>query len=643
MSRRHALSAIFAVVMLGVAPAHAAQRPLRVEAEDVSSHPKVTVTVTVPFEVAAGPVPEDAFTLSEEGTERPVTVESLRGSALDVIVVMDTTGSMGGAPIAEAKAAAISFLNKLPQGTSVSVMGYDTKPYRASPFGTDIGRHARAIRGLRAGGETALYDAVAGAVDTFARRRPAERAIVLLSDGEDNASSASLGEVKSKLAASNVRMFGVEYRTAFTDELGLRGLVSATGGRVVRAGEPQGLVRVYGEIAAELSNQYRLTYTSQSAGPTEIDVQLSTGAVDAFGTIALRLPEPVSPPPPPAAPEQAPLREAPNPAPPPPTDLADTFANRWLFVSGLGLVFVATALMGLYLFVPTRKRINILSAGRAGERQNMPKMREGLTDLASHLTDVAEKSLSRRSFGAKLNSALERAGINLRPAEFTVLAASLALTGFALGTLLASSMMGLFFAILVLFATRIYVSFKGSRRQSKFADQLNDTLQLLAGSLRAGYGMMQAIDSVAREANSPTAEEFSRLVVEARLGRDLTAAMQAMGERIGSEDLEWVIQAIAIHREVGGDLAEVLDTVAGTIRERNQIRRQIKALAAEGKLSGIILTLLPLAVAALIGATNPGYMKPLFESFAGIAALTFGFCLMAAGGLWMRHFINLKF
>lgn len=637
MRARILVCALFAVLAVGSAPAHGAERPLRVESEDVSEHPDVTLTVTVPFEVAGGAVPTDAFSVAENGSERPVEVESLRGSSLEVIVVMDTTGSMGGKPITEAKAAARSFLDKLPQGTSVSVMGYDTKVYRVSRFSKDMSSHARAIRRLQAGGETALYDAVAGALRAFEGRRPAERAIVLLTDGEDNASKTSLSDIRSDLAASNIRMFGVEYKTAYTDQVGLRTMVSATGGRVVRAGDPQGLVRVYGEIAAELSNQYRITYTSSASGKTDVIVRLESGDVKATGAVALQLPAPITAVSPAAAPP--PPKPRPMPAEPP----TPVVVNRLLFYIGLALVFLATALLGMYMLVPGRKRVSSLAPGRAGQRQNMPKMREGLTDLASHLTDVAEKSLSQRSFGAKLNTALERASINLRPAEFSVLAASLALTGFAVGTMLSSTMTGLLLAIFTLLLTRTYVSFKGSRRQAKFGDQLNDTLQLLAGSLRAGYGMMQAIDSVAREAQSPTAEEFSRLVVEARLGRDLTAAMEAMGERVGSEDFEWVIQAIAIHRDVGGDLAEVLDTVAGTIRERNQIRRQIKALAAEGKLSGIILTLLPLAVAALIGASNPNYMRPLFESGAGIAALTAGFILMAAGGLWMRHFINLKF
>lgn len=622
-----ALSA--AMVLLGAAPLGAVTRPLNVQVEDGARHPHVELTVTVPFEVAGSAVPTDAFTVSENGELREATVEILNGSDLEVIVVMDKTGSMRGAPLEDAKAAAISFLEQLPTGTSVAVMAYNKEPILVSDFATDMDSHAEAIQMLNGGGWTALYDTVLAGLAAFEDRSPAEQAIVLLSDGQDNRSGASLVDVTEQLADSGVRMFGVEYQTGSTDQQALREMVQATNGRVVSAEDPQGLIRVYGEIAAELSNQYRVSYASSAVGPAGVEVQMRTDQGSSVGNVALDMRAPADP-----------LAAAPE-AEPVPSPMQRLFANTWMLFVGAALIFLGATLMGLLLFLPGRRSANMLKSG--GSRQNMPKMREGLSDLATHLTDAAEKNLSNRSFGAKLNSSLERAGINLRPAEFMVLAASLSLAAFAVGIALANGVIGILFGVAMLAGTKAYVAFRGGRRESKFGDQLNDTLQLLAGSLRAGYGMMQAIDSVAREAPSPTAEEFGRLVVEARLGRDLTDAMQAMGERVGNEDFEWVIQAIGIHREVGGDLAEVLDTVAATIRERNQIRRQIKALAAEGKLSGIILTLLPAAVGMLIGASNPTYMAPMFQSFIGIAALAFGFCMMVAGGFWMRHFINLKF
>jgi tight adherence protein B len=158
---------------------------------------------------------------------------------------------------------------------------------------------------------------------------------------------------------------------------------------------------------------------------------------------------------------------------------------------------------------------------------------------------------------------------------------------------------------------RLFVTFKADRRQAKFAEQLADTLQLLSGSLRAGYSLMQAIDAVAREADAPTSDEFGRIVVETRLGRTPTTRSTRWPNGCASRTSRWVMQAIQIHREVGGDLAEVLDTVGDTIRERDQIRRQVKALSAEGRLSGYVLLALPFAIGGIIFVTNRPYIAEL--------------------------------
>ena len=180
-------------------------------------------------------------------------------------------------------------------------------------------------------------------------------------------------------------------------------------------------------------------------------------------------------------------------------------------------------------------------------------------------------------------------------------------------------------------------------RRESFADQLEGTLQLMAGSLRAGYGLMQAVNTVAVEAPAPTSDEFSRIIVETRLGRDLIDALHAMSDRVGNEDFRWVAQAIDIQRSVGGDLARVLDNVAETIRDRNQIRRQIRALSAEGRISAYLLIGLPFVITAFIIALAPDFLDPLFETAAGKVALLIGATLMLLGVLWIRRIIRLVF
>jgi tight adherence protein B len=154
---------------------------------------------------------------------------------------------------------------------------------------------------------------------------------------------------------------------------------------------------------------------------------------------------------------------------------------------------------------------------------------------------------------------------------------------------------------------------------------------------------MQAADTVAREAEAPTSDEFRRLVLEARLGRPVEEALSAMHERVGSLDFGWVVQAIEINLESGGNLAEVLETVAGTIRERSQLRRQVKSLSAEGRMSGWVLLALPFGLAGFMAFSNPAYLSELYLTTPGRIMLGVAAVLMTVGTIWMRKTVKIKF
>ena len=190
---------------------------------------------------------------------------------------------------------------------------------------------------------------------------------------------------------------------------------------------------------------------------------------------------------------------------------------------------------------------------------------------------------------------------------------------------------------------RIGLGVMAGRRRTAFADQLDDSLQLIASSLRAGHSMLQALASVAREAEQPTSVEFARIINETRVGRQLSDSLDETAARMQSEDFTWVTQAIAINREAGGNLAEVLDGVANTIRERNQIRRQVKALSAEGKLSAYVLMALPFGIAGFLMFSNPAYMAKFTQSLFGYGLIGASVVLLVIGGLWLRKVVSFKF
>jgi len=189
---------------------------------------------------------------------------------------------------------------------------------------------------------------------------------------------------------------------------------------------------------------------------------------------------------------------------------------------------------------------------------------------------------------------------------------------------------------------RLTLSVKISKRRAAFDEQLPNVLQLVAGSLQTGFSLAQALDGVVREGAQPAAGEFARALAETRLGVDLDAALDGVADRLDSGDLRWVIMAVRIQRETGGNLAEVLRNTAATIRERAYLRRQVRTLSAEGRLSAYILLALPIVVGGWLFYSNPSYMRPLYTTFFGVSMLVTAAVLFVVGAIWMRNLINIK-
>jgi tight adherence protein B len=185
------------------------------------------------------------------------------------------------------------------------------------------------------------------------------------------------------------------------------------------------------------------------------------------------------------------------------------------------------------------------------------------------------------------------------------------------------------------------IKWTGGREKRRFENQLPDTLTLISTSLRAGYSLLQAVEAVAAEAPDPTAREFGRAIAEARLGRSVTEALDGITSRTQSKDFQWAVMAIEIQREVGGNLAEVLQTVADTMLQRNRLRGEIKALTAEGRISAFVLGSLPFVMGLFLWTTNADYIAPLFEETFGLIALGVGVVLMAGGIFWLRKIIDI--
>lgn len=262
---------------------------------------------------------------------------------------------------------------------------------------------------------------------------------------------------------------------------------------------------------------------------------------------------------------------------------------------------------------------------------------------SQRLIGAFKSALTRTGWNDKLSEALTSAGKRTAPVDFAILVLSATLVATAAGLVLSGWAVALVLMLSVPLLVKLVLGFLAGRRRAAFSDQLDNTLQLLAGSLRAGHSLLRAVDAVSREAEPPTTEEFARILNETRVGRELGDSLDDTATRMASDDFGWVAQAIGIHRDVGGDLSEVLDTVAHTIRERNQIRRQVKALSAEGRLSGMVLMMLPVGVAGFLTLTNPSYLGKLTHNAVGWSLIATAIILITVGGLWLRKVVSFKF
>jgi tight adherence protein B len=314
--------------------------------------------------------------------------------------------------------------------------------------------------------------------------------------------------------------------------------------------------------------------------------------------------------------------------------------DAWLTLV-LGAAFVAAFLLAVLLLSvrakgQRRRSVANLMLGRGKDTA------VETTWMPAGLAQAGERVAEAGGFGSGLEAKLEQAGLPMKAGEFVALTAVCAVAGGVLGAFL----LGNIFVVLLIAIAGSLIPYAWllrarSQRQKKMAEQLADVLSILASSLRAGHSFLQALDQVANEIKDPSAAEFHRVVSEIRLGRSVDDAMIEMADRIGSEDMRWAVMAVNIQRQVGGNLAEVLDIVSNTVRERAYIHRQVKVLSAEGRISIGILAVLPFGIFFYLMLVNPEYVGILFTHPIGRILLLAGLSLMAAGIYVMTRIVRI--
>lgn len=256
--------------------------------------------------------------------------------------------------------------------------------------------------------------------------------------------------------------------------------------------------------------------------------------------------------------------------------------------------------------------------------------------------DVTANLANRRGALGSVERSLRAADVPVRPAELIL--AHLVVTVLAPILVLAitKSPATALFALLVAGGMPpLILRYLGSRRRKRFGIQLPDALTTLAGSLRAGRSIGQALDGLSREMKDPMGRELRKVVAEVRLGRSLNETLADTAERVGSDDFKWAALAMQIQSEVGGNLAELLDGVSATMRDRIRMRGEVKALTSEGRASAMMLVVLVPALGGVMAAMNPSYMAPMFSTSTG--RLMLGICavMISVGYFWMSRMVKI--
>jgi tight adherence protein B len=595
-------------------------------------------------EVGSPRFPERAFVLSlpektqldgsmvrvlENGkavTSLSVVPASAAGSdEFGVVLVIDASKSMTGDAIEGAMEAARMFASQRNSQQQLAVVTFNRHTAVLLPFTADESAIRSALQEPPSlGTGTRLYEGVAKAAELVQAAKMTAASILVLTDGGDTGSAITLTAAVSAAQNAHARVFTVGLRSPDFSASTLKAMAEQGRGVYAEARSTEDLVNVYNRLGAQLANEHLIRYRSL-AGPSEtVEVKVIVAGVEGSATALYTTP---------SLPTKA--------TPPYHRSLGSTLwrSPLTMFVASLATALLLVGAL-FALFNPRKTTLR----KRMGGFVSMPARAEQgprRTLLTEKVMESAERSLERTRWWSRFKEELEIAEIRVSAVQIVVLTALF--TAIVLWFLY--TLGGLLFAPLAFFipfVVRAVIRRKLRRRRTSFSEQLPDNLQVLSSALRAGHSFVGALSVVVDDSPSPSREEFRRVIADEQLGVPLQDALDEVARRMDNRDLEQVSLVAALQRETGGNTAEVLDRVTDTIRERFELRRLVKTLTAQGRMSRWVVSALPVLLLSVITLINPGYMEPLYTESVGRAILVGAGLMVVFGSLVIGRIVNIK-
>jgi tight adherence protein B len=624
MTRRalRAVTAAVAALTLAGASAAATEQGFELTPAAVARFPDRAFVLSLPEEMSVSP---RSIEVRENGELMPgasVLPAGDEAGQAAVVLVIDASSSMRGEAILGALAAAKTFVAQRNAFQQVAIIAFNKRWSVLLPFTTNQDAIEAALATPPPlGNGTMIFDAVGAAVDLLKQAKIPAGSIILLSDGVDTGSDVTLQAVGKTAADGRIRIFSVGLHGNKFEPDALRSLAARANGEYSDAESAKDLAPIFDELSHRLASEYLIRYRSAADAGEMIHVAIRVDGLDGVATSVYVAPNPGS--------AGGPFHRS-------PLDIFLRSAGAMLAASVVSAILIAIAL--IVLLRPRSRSVR----SRMAEFVSVAPTDEAKGERGTDVLARAEKSFEQAKWWTRFKEKLEIAGIRMPAMQIVVWTAVATVFGMWLLYVIGGSIFFAPLALAIPFVVHSAVDRALERERRLFADQLPDNLQVLSSALRAGHSLVGSLSVVVEDCSEPSRSEFRRVVADEQLGVPLEEALGVVARRMASIDLGQVALVSALQRETGGNTAEVLDRVAENVRGRFELRRLVKTLTAQGRMSRWIVSFLPVGLLVLITLVNPEYMRPLYANTFGRVLLALAAVMVVAGSLVIKRIVNIK-